>query len=41
MLHHVRENARAAGLANVTTLASAAEDLDAEHRGYLSWQAGA
>jgi SAM-dependent methyltransferase len=28
MLHHVRENARAAGLANVTTLASAAEDLD-------------
>lgn len=28
MLHHVRENARAAGLANVTTLAGAAEDLD-------------
>jgi SAM-dependent methyltransferase len=28
MLHHVRENARAAGLANVTTLASAAEDVD-------------
>src|ERR671923_1068270 len=28
MLHHVRENARAAGLAHVTTLASAAEDLD-------------
>jgi SAM-dependent methyltransferase len=27
MLHHVRENARAAGLANVTTLATAAEDL--------------
>jgi ubiquinone/menaquinone biosynthesis C-methylase UbiE len=27
MLHHVRENARAAGLANVTTLAGAAEDL--------------
>jgi SAM-dependent methyltransferase len=28
MLQHVRENARAAGLANVTTLAGAAEDLD-------------
>jgi len=28
MLHHVRENARAAGLANVTTLVSAAEDLE-------------
>jgi SAM-dependent methyltransferase len=28
MLHHVRENARAAGLINVTTLAGAAEDLD-------------
>jgi ubiquinone/menaquinone biosynthesis C-methylase UbiE len=28
MLHHVRENARAAGLANVTTLSGAAEDLD-------------
>ena len=28
MLHHVRENARAAGLANVTPLAGAAEDLD-------------
>ena len=28
MLHHVRENASAAGLANVTTLAGAAEDLD-------------
>ncbi|HEX5816819.1 MAG TPA: class I SAM-dependent methyltransferase [Methylomirabilota bacterium] len=27
MLHHVRENARAAGLANVITLAGAAEDL--------------
>lgn len=27
MLHHVRENARAAGLVNVTTLAGAAEDL--------------
>jgi len=27
MLHHVRENARAAGLANVTTLDGAAEDL--------------
>ena len=27
MLHHVRENARAAGLTNVTTLAGAAEDL--------------
>jgi SAM-dependent methyltransferase len=28
MLQHVHENARAAGLANVTTLAGAAEDLD-------------
>jgi SAM-dependent methyltransferase len=28
MLHHVQDNARAAGLANVTTLAGAAEDLD-------------
>ena len=28
MLHHVRENARAAGLTNITTLAGAAEDLD-------------
>jgi ubiquinone/menaquinone biosynthesis C-methylase UbiE len=28
MLYHVRENARAAGLTNVTTLAGAAEDLD-------------
>ena len=28
MLHHVRENASASGLANVTTLAGAAEDLD-------------
>ena len=28
MLHHVRENAHAAGLDNVTTLAGAAEDLD-------------
>jgi SAM-dependent methyltransferase len=28
MLEHVRENARSAGLANVTTLAAAAEDLD-------------
>ena len=28
MLHHVRENARVAGFANVTTLAGAAEDLD-------------
>src|SRR5262245_25986053 len=28
MLQHVRENAHAAGLANVTTLAGAAEDLD-------------
>jgi SAM-dependent methyltransferase len=28
MLHHVRDNARAAGLTNVTTLAGAAEDLD-------------
>jgi SAM-dependent methyltransferase len=28
MLHRVQENARAAGLANITTLAGAAEDLD-------------
>jgi SAM-dependent methyltransferase len=28
MLHHVRENAQAAGLANVTTIATAAEALD-------------
>lgn len=28
MLHHVRENARAAALTNVTTLAGAAEELD-------------
>src|SRR5262245_47831724 len=28
MLHHVRENARAAGLANVTTIGKAAEELD-------------
>ena len=28
MLHHVQENARAAGLANVATLAGAAEDLE-------------
>lgn len=28
MLHHVRENARAAGFANVTTLLGAAEELD-------------
>jgi SAM-dependent methyltransferase len=28
MLHHVQENARAAGLTNVTTLTGAAEDLD-------------
>lgn len=28
MLHYVRENARAAGLANITTLAGAAEELD-------------
>ena len=28
MLQHVRENARASGLANITTLAGAAEDLD-------------
>jgi hypothetical protein len=28
MLHHVEESARAAGLANVTTLAGAAEELD-------------
>jgi ubiquinone/menaquinone biosynthesis C-methylase UbiE len=30
MLHHVRENARAAGLGNVSTLAGAAEDLEVE-----------
>lgn len=34
MLHHVRENARAAGLANVTTLAGAAEDLDVAAEGF-------
>jgi SAM-dependent methyltransferase len=28
MLHHVQENARVAGLSNVSTLAGAAEDLD-------------
>jgi SAM-dependent methyltransferase len=28
MLHHVRENARAANLTNITTLAGAAEDLE-------------
>ena len=28
MLHHVQENARAAGLTNVTTLTGAAEDLE-------------
>jgi SAM-dependent methyltransferase len=28
MLHHVRETARASGLTNVTTIATAAEDLD-------------
>jgi SAM-dependent methyltransferase len=28
MLHHVQENARAAGLSNVTTLVGAAEDLE-------------
>jgi SAM-dependent methyltransferase len=28
MLKHVRENARASGLANITTVAAAAEDLD-------------
>jgi ubiquinone/menaquinone biosynthesis C-methylase UbiE len=28
MLHHMQENARAAGLTNVTTLSGAAEDLD-------------
>jgi ubiquinone/menaquinone biosynthesis C-methylase UbiE len=28
MLHHVRENARAAGLVNITTLHGAADDLD-------------
>ena len=28
MLHHVRENARAAGLSNVSTLAGAAEEVD-------------
>jgi SAM-dependent methyltransferase len=34
MLHHVRENARAAGLTNVTTLAGAAEDLDVAAESY-------
>lgn len=34
MLHHVRENARAAGLANVTALACAAEDLDVAAEGF-------
>jgi 16S rRNA C967 or C1407 C5-methylase (RsmB/RsmF family) len=32
MLHYVRENARAAGLTNVTTLSGAAEDLDGRLR---------
>src|SRR4029434_8090777 len=32
MLRHVQENARAAGLANVTTLTGAAEERDADHR---------
>jgi ubiquinone/menaquinone biosynthesis C-methylase UbiE len=34
MLHHVRENARAAGLTNVTTITSAAEDLDVAARSF-------
>jgi len=34
MLRHVRENARAAGLDNVTTLAGAAEDLDVDNEGF-------
>ena len=34
MLHHVEENARAAGLQNVTTLAGAAEDLGVAAEGF-------
>jgi len=34
MLQHVRENARAAGLDNVTTLAGAAEDLDLDNESF-------
>ncbi len=34
MLNHVRENARAAGLANVTTLAGAAEDLELAYESF-------
>ena len=34
MLRHVRERARAAGLTNVGTLASAAEDLDVERESF-------
>ena len=34
MLRHVRENARAAGLANVTTLMGAAEDLDVDSESF-------
>lgn len=34
MLRHVRESARAAGLDNVSTLAGAAEDLDANSEGF-------
>jgi ubiquinone/menaquinone biosynthesis C-methylase UbiE len=34
MLHHVRENARAAGLENVSTLAGAAEDLELEAKSF-------
>jgi SAM-dependent methyltransferase len=34
MLRHVRENARAAGLTNVTTLAGAAEDLEVAPEGF-------
>ena len=34
MLHHVQENARAAGLTNVTTLTGAAEDLDVDSESF-------
>lgn len=34
MLRHVQENARAAGLANVTTLTGAAEDLDVDSESF-------
>jgi ubiquinone/menaquinone biosynthesis C-methylase UbiE len=40
MLHHVRENARAARLANVTTLAGAAEDLDVARRALMRSSVG-